>query len=468
MRRLGLLALLLTSGCVYYNSMYNTRKFAHEAEKAEREGRTIDAGTAWGQVTVKAETLLARHPGSRYVPEARVRMGQAYARLGDCSSARQALEAGLAMLQDSVLVRDGRIALARCLVELDDANRAVSIYRSLLASASDSLRDALRPEFVHALGRAGDYRAALRLVVDSTPAARRERLLLLAGAGEGEHLLALADTIAASGDSLVPWDSVARAAARSDPEAASRILDRGIDRSSLTVADRARWLLEDAARLAPLDSARAMARYQAVLADVSSRDFAAQARLGIVAVRLVHLRELAGLDSVLAALAPDLEDSPLSFRAQGLASALQELITIRDSVTSATPQGDMRTFLGGELARDSLRSRGLARALFVRVADLWPTSPYAAKGLLAARLLTPRDSALAARLDSAYAGSPYLLAVQGESSPGLRALEDSLGAYAAAAARRAAPAPRPGTPRRPSSSQPGQRPAPGQRVPEPQ
>lgn len=468
MRRLGLLALLLTSGCVYYNSMYNTRKFTHEAEKAEREGRTIDANTAWGQVTVKAETLLARHPGSSYVPEARVLMGRAYASLGDCSSARGALEAGLAMLTDTVLAREGRIALARCLMQLGEPGSAVTAYKAALASASDSVREALRPELVRALGGAGRYTSALALVVGTTPADRRERLLLLAGAGDLPWALALADSVVTSGDSLVPWDSVVQLTARTDPIAASRLLDKTASLTGIRRATRDRWLLEDAARLAPLDTSRALTRYRELLDAAPDRDLAAQARLGIAAVRIAHLSDPAGLESMLAALAPELEDSPLAFRAQGLAAALQELITVRDSVTAATPQGDMRTFLGGELARDSLDARTLAYLFFLRVADLWPGSPYAAKGLLAARLLRPGDSALAARIDSAYAGNPYLLAVQGEPSPGLRALEDSLGAYAAAAARRSAPTARPGSPSRPSTSRPGQRPAPGQRVPEPQ
>ena len=43
-----LLALLSTS-CVYYNGMYNTRHYTSEAEKAERDGRRIDANSAWAR-----------------------------------------------------------------------------------------------------------------------------------------------------------------------------------------------------------------------------------------------------------------------------------------------------------------------------------------------------------------------------------------------------------------------------------
>ena len=63
--------LLLATACVYYNGMYNTRHYTSEAERAEREGRRIDASSAWGQVVVRAETLLARHPTSKYIPRRR-------------------------------------------------------------------------------------------------------------------------------------------------------------------------------------------------------------------------------------------------------------------------------------------------------------------------------------------------------------------------------------------------------------
>ena len=462
---LALLALLPVSSCAYYNGMYNTRKFTHEAEKAEREGRTIDASTAWGQVTVKAETLLARHPDSKYAPEARVLMGRAYARLGDCTSARASLEPGLGMIQDSVLEREGRLALARCLVRLGEARRAVPMYQRLYQSASDSQRTALRPELLTALQQAGDWSDALELAADSTTATRRMRLLLLAGAGREDQMLALADSLAADGDTLAPWDSASAVAGRSDPRAGSRVVEAMLQLPSLKPERRARVLLADAARLEPLDSGQSMLRLRQVLDVGPPAELAARARLEMVRLRLRHAASLADLDPIATDLKRETEDSPLAAEARILAASLDQLITLRDSVTDTTQAGDMRTFLAGEVARDELQAPLLARELFVRVADLWPTSPYAAKALLAARVVAPADSALRERIESQYTADPYVMAVRGEDVPTLRALEDSLGNFASAEmAQRFRATPQQ---RQPPASRPGQRPAPGQRVAEP-
>ena len=71
MRRALLAAALLLAGCAY-NAMYHARRLSGDAEKAERDGRTIDANAFWGQVTVKAETQVARYPDSKYSTEARL------------------------------------------------------------------------------------------------------------------------------------------------------------------------------------------------------------------------------------------------------------------------------------------------------------------------------------------------------------------------------------------------------------
>ena len=62
----------LLGGCVYYNGMYNANRLAHSARKAEREGRTFEANNLWGQVATKAESVVVRHPTSKYAEEAAV------------------------------------------------------------------------------------------------------------------------------------------------------------------------------------------------------------------------------------------------------------------------------------------------------------------------------------------------------------------------------------------------------------
>src|SRR5262249_17767656 len=86
--RLGLLAAaVLLGGCAYYNGMYNTSRMAKSARKAERDGRAFEAQGYWGQVVTKADSLVVRHPQSKYADQATVLRGLALARLNQCPEA---------------------------------------------------------------------------------------------------------------------------------------------------------------------------------------------------------------------------------------------------------------------------------------------------------------------------------------------------------------------------------------------
>jgi hypothetical protein len=138
--------------------------------------------------------------------------------------------------------------------------------------------------------------------------------------------------------------------------------------------------------------------------------------------------------------------STIAAEAGQIEATVARLRQLPDSAAPVVPRGDLRLFLGAEAARDTIGSPVLAAALFRRLADDWPASPYAPKALLAAELLDPTDiDASRALLDSLYADSPYLAIARGEDAPAYRVLEDSLEAYAAAQV-----VTRPGQPRRPS------------------
>jgi hypothetical protein len=144
--------------------------------------------------------------------------------------------------------------------------------------------------------------------------------------------------------------------------------------------------------------------------------------------------------------------------ASGEARLLQQtLVAVRSAADSSGPeslQGDLRVFLAGETARDSLLAPALATTLFRQVVETWPDSPYAPKAILAAGVLDPSwGEATRPLLEERYAASPYLALLRGEDPAGYRELEDSLQAYAfsaAAAQRQPAPgarrAPTPGAP----------------------
>ena len=461
MRRALLAAALLLAGCAY-NGMYHARRLSGDAERAERDGRTIDANAFWGQVTVKAETLLARHPDSKYATEAKLLLGRAHAHLNDCAAARPMLRAALTTLADSADLRDVRADLARCDLSLGDYTAAAASFAALVGQGSAGEQRQTRLALARSLrlaGRGNEAVAALDGMQGRD--ATEERLLALAGAGSVAATAALADSLIALRDTAAPWDSVLASLGRRDPMAASQLLDRLAPVFAGRPALHARRLVDDARRLGPVDAARADQRLALVAASDGDDGAAASARMHLLRTSLARVRDVAGLDSVAAALRHE-ASGPLAADAAVLDRVVGR-VRAADSVTATTPQGDLRLFLVAEAARDSLGATTLAAALFRRVAEYWPDSPYAPKALLAAELLVPATPDLRTLLDARYPSSPYVARLRGEDAPELRALEDSLGAFAVAAAaarapvvakdtlqeRRARPAPlrpRPGTP----------------------
>lgn len=439
MKRLMLIvvATLLGSGCVYYNGMYNARRLSDAAVKAEREGRTIDANSYWGQVTVKAETLLARHPDSEYASEARALLGRAQAQLGNCAQARGSLEAALPRLTDAAEQSEMSFVLARCYAELQLHDLAVDAYRRAAADTTLRRTDAIRTGLVRSLRLSGRHAEALDelaspVAIDSS--LRGERMVALAGSGRIPAALALADSLVAAGDSLAPWDSTAAALVRQDPAAASRFVDQ-VRLAGWEQKNRmARWLLEDARRLSSVDTARSRARLEQIAALGDDLDQTSRARIMLVRLSLAGARSTADLIPIAAALEGQIDGSPLAREAAGLQLVVQRVQHAGDSLDATTPEGDLRLFLAAEAARDSLGAPHLAAFLFQRLAAEWPESPYAPKALLAGQRLVPADSGLNLLADSRYTQSPYVALLRGENPEGLRALEDSLGAFAIAEA----------------------------------
>jgi hypothetical protein len=434
-RHLAGLALLLLGGCVYYNGMYNANRLARSARKAEREGRTFEASNLWGQVITRAESVSVRHPDSKYADQAAVLRGVALARLGQCGPAVAPLGHAALLAPGTELAEEGALALGRCSLEAGDADAADLAFNRVTESRDPSRRREARRQHARVLRLAGRYQEAVTLLQDANdPRAREDLFLALAGSGRTAEAFALADTLIAHADSTRSWDALIETLGQQNPAHASTMVDRLIALRSPTPQVRTRWLLEDADRLAPSDSARATTRLQqAVQAGGQTRD-GRLARLRLTRRSLERIRSVAELGSVGDSLrvlseapgAADEEATPLRF-------AVERVRAVADSADVAAPQADLRLFLAAELARDSLEAPALAATLFRRIVEESPGSPYAPKALLAAQQLdsTWADTARAL-LAERYADSPYLALLRGEDAPGYKLLEDSLRTFAAA------------------------------------
>ena len=429
-----LAAASLLASCAYYNGLYNTKDIARRAEKLERQGRTGDAQGLWDQVAVRAETVVVRHPHSKWTAEARYLQGKALERTGHCDRAVAPLELVVRGAHDERLADDAALQLSTCQVKLGDLEGAGFAVERLINSPDPVRRAEAGWRAGIAYRRTGRTTQAITLLRGSGhPRARGELAAALADAGRLPEARALADSLLAERDTTVPWSAVVAGVGAHEPAAASELLDTILGTLPPGADSAAAWLTADAVRLLGIDRPRALARFEDAYAASPARAAGVNARIAGLRLRLTATEDLALLDTV-PALLGDIE--PSAGDAAARAGDLARIATLMrhriDSLDLTAPQGDLRGFFLGEVLRDSLAAPRLAAQLWRRVLMTRSDSPYAPKILLAiaATGTLPADS-VTRLLDARYAASPYVLVLHGADDPGFRVLEDSLARYSA-------------------------------------
>ncbi len=463
MTRAAALALvLLLGGCAYYNGMYHTDRAAGRALKAEREGRTLEANGLWGEVSVRAESVLVRHPHAGFSDRARYLQGQSLARLGQCERAVVPLEEAAGARDAEVATRARRLA-GECYERLGDYAGAIRAYGRLTESPDARERAYGRYALGRALAHEGRFdEAVIALERSEHPRAAADRAAALAGAGRAAEAVAVAESLLAARhplarDTLMLWDSLVARVRRQDTTAGQRLLADVVADTAIAPAIRGELLIADGEYWFPTDSARGLRRFE---------EARALGRPGDPVTRAADLRQAIARLRVaadpprfaeLAQQVNDLAETGGRFAPEaGRIGRVALKVAAQDSILPGTPNGEMRLFLLAEVVRDSLAAPSLAAGYLHRIMAGWPASPYVPKALLALMELEPaRADSLRDALARDYAASPYVLTLLGTESPAFQALEDSLASLAPGG--RPTPA-RPGTPRptpgRPQPAQP--------------
>ena len=460
--RLALLLLPLCS-CAYFNGMYNARRLAGGARKAEREGRAFEANRLWGLAATKAESLQAQHPKSKYVPEAKLIAATSLARSGNCEDAIPMAERTLAMTRNTRIIEDASLMLGTCFETRNDPASALGAYSRLLDSKDQTRRSEAYFRHARAARELGLYQDALADLEHSrNPLTSGERAAALMGLGRKEEALVIIDSLLARHDTLSPWKEILDSYSNSSPVEAEALIDRVTRDTLFRTSVRVDWLASEAERLLPIDRARAAM----VLAHGDSLGGGAsthsrQIALGLVLSDLAQVPSLTELPAIIDRL-NDLGErgGPSAPQAYRGARAAQSVLTAADPAQRGAPQYDLRLFLAAEVARDSLGAKLLAGNILKQLATEWPDSPYAPKAILAMALFAPAAAeSISTPVLEHHADNPYVLAVRGKDAPGLGQLEDSLRnfmlKYRAPGAddRRGRPAVRPGA--KPAPREPG-------------
>jgi len=456
-RSLTACALLLLVGCTYYNGMYNARRLASDATKADQKGRTFEANRLWGLAGIKAESVIVQHPKSKYVPEALAIRATSFERANDCAAAVPLAQHALTITNDAKVLDRASLALGRCYDKLGDQGAATAAFARLLTSTQATLRS----EALYRHGRAlrNDSRfdeAMVELSQSKDPRAMGERAAALLGVGRIDQGLVVVDSLLVRPDSQAPWSDILALYAGADPGGASALVSRLADDKRFPIDNRVHWLLEDGQRLAVYAPGQAQERFNQAIALGGTSAGARDARAASVRLQVAQVGTPADLPPVIDHLAELGEGATASPAIARILTAARLVVAVADSQSVARPQGDMRLFVGAEVARDSLQAISLAGWLLTDLVTKWPASPYAPKALISLAMLSP-DSAEAYRgeLENQYADSPYLAVMRGADPPAYQHLEDSLWVFARSM-RLTAPRPRPGRPgARPTTRDPG-------------
>jgi len=422
--RVGLVAaMVMLSGCVYYNAMWNAERLANEAGRLDREGRESEARQRWAQAAVKAESVHVRHPASRWADDALLLHGRALLAIGDCRRALPPLSEAERRAQDDAVREEARLLGGECQCRVG----AWAVAESLLVPVSGSANRGRASRATLWLGRVAVARGNLREGIDRLAgSAEREARLERAHAwillGDLERGAGIADSLTGGPFREREWTALLDSlGSRGGQALASRLVDRLVSNRNVPGGARARLLAADGDRWrAAADTGRARGRWAE--ADRTAPDSAAGAAGRVARLRL-DLQRVKALTDLLplqreATRTATAGGAP-AIEAQRLARAMTQVLR--------EPEDAVAGLVRAETARDSLGAPALGAALFRDVQVRWPESLFAPKALIAAAALDP-DAAhdLLVQARERYAQSPYMRALAGESDPAYAVAEDSL------------------------------------------
>jgi hypothetical protein len=411
--------------CAYYNGLYNANRLAKDARRAEREGRTSEARSLWSRAAVKAETVIARFPKSKYHDDALLLRGVALERLRSCGPALQSLHEAAAASPDAGLRAEAHLVAARCWLALEQPDSVLPE----LAELADGPPRAERDEALLLRGRANvwlgrDQLALADLAASKAPAAAFPRAIALIRLGRSA---AAESTLVRAVDG--PYDETAWLAALDSvgaraPQAAATLVDSLLARSDLSPGQRRRLLLADGERwLTQEEDAIAARRFVRVATEAPDSSEGGTARAHLAVQRVAQVRALDDLPALLDSLeAASRRGGPA---VQVVAPYVGVLGRAVDGLqTDASPLG---LFLAAEGLRDSLHMDDVAAQAFAEVARRNPRSVLAPKALVAEAALEPQSSdSIVAALRERYPTSVYTLALLGQAGDAYRVVEDSL------------------------------------------
>lgn len=406
----------LGSGCVYYNGVYNAEAFARKGDARLRRDLEAEATAEFQQSAARAESVLVRHPTSKWRTRALYLAGRGAALGGNCDGAVPRLREFLSLADVPPGDRDrARVALAACDLRATELVTARARVDSVLAAPHATLRqEDLRQARIWG-ARAALTQGALDAVPVYLGDLQSDVLPWeLIGASVGARQFARAESLivqrAQRGEYREDVVRAVREMGMADDFAGAERIVESYDRVRVREVSRAQLhytLGEQLLRAGRDTVARrhfAQARELAPNDTIISRE--SLVRLTFVDAR--RTRSLRQFDSVLARV-----DSA-GWRTVYGRRAAEQMLLLRLLNQQTDPSG-AAAFLAAEVVRDSLRAPWLAASLFTSLARSSENAPVAPHAWYAASTLEPDSAADWQRLiTSRYGFSSVAARLRGE------------------------------------------------------
>jgi TonB family protein len=125
--------LLLSSGCVYFNSFYHARDWFGKAEKTrQKDNRDVATGgeiKLYQDALKKCSKVISEHPGSSYIDDALFMIGKSYYYTGDFPKAERKFRELLASFPKSKYADESRFFLGKTRFRLENYVLAMEVFK---------------------------------------------------------------------------------------------------------------------------------------------------------------------------------------------------------------------------------------------------------------------------------------------------------------------------------------------------
>ena len=385
------LALLLLSGCVYFNAIYNARDDLARADRARVAGRVGEARSAYEAAVERASGAVRRDPRSEWVDDALYIMGRSWFRLDELTRAVPALEQARQHADTPEVRLGSTLFLGAALARLGRLDASMQLLNEAMRELRDDplLADAhfWRGEVHFARGewelgywdlaRASDADERLRVP------AMLERLRFAIEVGDTATQRREVEALLRTGDAAPRRDEffelLQRAEQRSGALWVADLLADARDAQwspavrTWLVTERALWLR----RAGHSDAAADELLWAAERAGAEGH----RARVQLARLRLGQLRTLDELEAVRALLRP-------AAGGDHVRQLAEQMRLVEMLAWLAEREGEpLGWFAAAEEARDQLGAPHLAAQLFGRYLSHDPDGAWAGKTALALAVL---------------------------------------------------------------------------------